>query len=75
MKFKNLIINDSLVYFVGHLVCVVTARDLRESYHPGDMIEVTRYVKYDDVRRDSMINVMLTWHKLSFLIGHFEFEV
>ena len=58
------------------------ARGLRESYHPGDviksscdMIEITRYVKYDDVRRDSIINFMLTWHKLSFLIGHFEFEV
>jgi hypothetical protein len=29
----------------------------------------------DDVRRDIAINSMLTWHKLSFLIGQFEFEV
>jgi hypothetical protein len=29
----------------------------------------------DDVRRDIAINFMLTWHKLSFLIGQFEFEV
>jgi hypothetical protein len=28
----------------------------------------------DDVRRDIAINFMLTWHKLSFLIGQFEFE-
>jgi hypothetical protein len=28
----------------------------------------------DDVRRDIVINFMLTWHKLSFLIGQFEFE-
>jgi hypothetical protein len=39
------------------------------------MIQVTRYVKYNDLRRDSMINFMLRWHKLSFLIGDFEFEV
>jgi hypothetical protein len=39
------------------------------------MIKITRYVKYDDVMRDSMINFMLTWHKLSFRIGNFEFEV
>ena len=93
LKFKNLIIHHSLVYFGGHLVCVIAARDLRESYitrvslvpsrsarerepwarlHPSDMIEITHYVKYNDVRRDSMINFMLAWHKLSFLIGHFE---
>ena len=29
----------------------------------------------DDVRRDIAINFMLTWHKLSFLIGQFELEV
>ena len=29
----------------------------------------------DDVRRDIAINFMPTWHKLSFLIGQFEFEV
>jgi hypothetical protein len=29
----------------------------------------------DDVRRDIAINFMLTWYKLSFLIGQFEFEV
>ena len=29
----------------------------------------------DDVRHDIAINFMLTWHKLSFLIGQFEFEV
>jgi hypothetical protein len=29
----------------------------------------------DDVRRDIAIDFMLTWHKLSFLIGQFEFEV
>jgi fucose 4-O-acetylase-like acetyltransferase len=29
----------------------------------------------DYVRRDIAINFMLTWHKLSFLIGQFEFEV
>ena len=41
-----------------------------------DKIEITRYVTgYDDVRRDSLINFMFTWHKLSFLIRHFEFEV
>jgi hypothetical protein len=28
------IIHHSSVYFVGHLVCVITARGLRESYHP-----------------------------------------
>ena len=28
-----------------------------------------------DVRRDIAINFMLTWHKLSLLIGQFEFEV
>ena len=44
-------------------------------YYPCDMIKITRYVKYDDVRRDSMINFVLTWHKRSFPIGHFEFEV
>jgi hypothetical protein len=54
---KIIIVNNhSLVYFVGHLVCVIAARGLRESYHPDDttlittcdMIEITRYVKYDD---------------------------
>ena len=29
----------------------------------------------DDLRRDIAINFMLTWHKLSFLIGQFEVEV
>ena len=29
----------------------------------------------DDVKRDIAINFMLTWHKLNFLIGQFEFVV
>jgi hypothetical protein len=29
----------------------------------------------DDVRRDIVINFMLTYHELSFLIGQFEVEV
>jgi hypothetical protein len=38
----------------------------------GEAMISLKSIKYDDVRRDSMINFMLTWHKLSFLIGHFE---
>jgi hypothetical protein len=60
---------------------VFAPRGLRESCHPvdmikspSDMIQVTRLRQIDDVRSESMVNFRLTWHKLSFLIGHFEFE-
>jgi hypothetical protein len=73
-------IHHSFVYFVGHLVCVMAVRGLRELCHPGSnrhviIFKSPAYVEYDDIRRDSTINFMLTWRKLSFLIGHFEFEV
>ncbi len=29
----------------------------------------------DDVKRDIVVNFMFTWHKPSFLIGQFKFEV
>ena len=30
---------SSPLYFAGHLVCVISARGLRESYRAGDMIK------------------------------------
>jgi hypothetical protein len=66
-------------FLLHNATCKNASIRLRESYDlanmiksPCHMIQVTCYVKYDDVRRDSMINFMLTWHKLSLLIGHFE---
>jgi hypothetical protein len=42
----------TLSIFVGHLVCVIAARGLRKSCHPGGgMIENIHYVKYDDVNK------------------------
>jgi hypothetical protein len=46
-EFKKLLIHDihhSLVYLVSHLVCVIAARGLRESYHPGDLIKSPRVI-------------------------------
>jgi hypothetical protein len=60
--------HHSLVYFAVHLVCAIAALGLREPNQPGDMIKspfdtikITRYIKIDDVRRDSMINFMVTF--------------
>ena len=41
----------------------------------GTMLKRNAGSLIDDVRRDIAINFKLTWHKLSFLIGQFEFEV
>jgi hypothetical protein len=43
--------------------------------HGVEHCQKERRLANDDVRRDIAINFMLTWHKLSFLIGQFEFEV
>jgi hypothetical protein len=32
------------------------------------MIEIIRQIKYDDINRDSMINLMLSWHQLAFYL-------
>jgi hypothetical protein len=55
--------NSSLliVYFVGHLVCLCYPL-----WHDQIAMWQTWII---DVRRDSMINFLLRWHKLSFLIG------
>lgn len=57
---------------------------VKANHYPGDMInhlcdmiEIIRYVKYDDIWRHSIIDFMLMWRKLIFVIGHFhdQFEV
>ena len=58
---------------------VVYANNVPTPCSPGNMgwniVKRNAGSLIDDVRRDIAINFMLTWHKLSFLIGQFEFEV
>ena len=79
-KFKNLIITPCI--FCRPFCLRDRHAWFTRTCHSGgkikslcDIFKSPAYVKYDDVRRDSMINFMLTWDKLSFLIGHFEYEV
>jgi hypothetical protein len=52
----------------------VVSRGLRENMG-WNIVKRSAGSLIDDVRRDIAINFMPTWHKLSFLIGQFEFEV
>jgi hypothetical protein len=62
--FQNLLpkLNNSslLVYFVGHLVCVIVARGLRESYHPGDMIKSPC-----DMNEEEVISLASEWQNVT----------
>ena len=40
-----------------------------------NMVKISRSLLNNDLRRDIVIDFMLTWHKLSFLIGEFEVTI
>ena len=61
--------------FPPFLALRVVSRDVRESYSPVNMIEISCCSKYEWRKRETMVNFMITWQKSSFLIGEFEFEV
>ena len=61
--------------FSPFLALCVVSRDVRESYSPVNMTEISCCTKCEWRKRDTMINFMITWHKSIFLIGQFEFEV
>jgi hypothetical protein len=56
LKFGNSIIHHSLVYVVGHLVCVIGTRGLHESYHPGRW----RKARFDDKFHVHVANIRLS---------------
>jgi hypothetical protein len=74
LKYSSLI-NTIYVLSAILLSCVLSRVVYANNVPPMFPVKRNAGSLIDDVRRDIAINFMLTWHKLSFLIGQFEFEV